>query len=40
MPMTAYCGLDCGEYPCDELEQFFGFVPSARETLDSLRDKS
>jgi len=31
---------DCDDYPCEELEQFFGFVPSAKETLDGLRESS
>ena len=31
---------DCGEYPCDDLKQFFGLVPSAKETLDAIRAKA
>ena len=39
------CGLaqavatcaDCTEYPCAKLERFFGSVPQARATLDTLR---
>jgi hypothetical protein len=29
---------DCAEYSCRMLEGFFGWVPEARETLDSLRE--
>ncbi|MCD4829309.1 MAG: DUF3795 domain-containing protein [Candidatus Cloacimonetes bacterium] len=27
----------CPDYSCDNLEQFFGFVPTAKETLDTVR---
>jgi len=27
----------CDEYVCGKLEEFFGFVPDARETLDEIR---
>jgi hypothetical protein len=27
----------CADYACDTLEGFFGFVPEARSTLDSIR---
>jgi len=29
----------CGDYPCGQLEQFFTWVPPARETLDALRSQ-
>lgn len=28
---------ECDEYPCKDLEEFFGLVPSAKSKLDSLR---
>jgi hypothetical protein len=28
---------DCSDYPCEMLEQFFGFVPKAKENLEALR---
>ena len=27
----------CGDYACDKLEEFFGFVPPARTVLDEIR---
>jgi hypothetical protein len=27
----------CGDYACERLEAFFGFVPDARATLDGVR---
>ena len=27
----------CDDYACDELQGFFGFVPTARATLDAIR---
>jgi hypothetical protein len=40
------CGLEhavvncahCADYACEKLEEFFGFVPEARTTLDGIRD--
>jgi hypothetical protein len=34
--ITANCG-HCGDYACEKLEAFFGFVPDARTTLDGVR---
>jgi hypothetical protein len=39
------CGIErgvvncahCGDYACERLEAFFGFVPDARTTLDGVR---
>ena len=39
------CGLErkvdncayCADYPCEKLESFFGFVPSARAVLDQVK---
>lgn len=30
----------CHEYPCDSLEEFFGYVPAARITLENLRQST
>ncbi len=30
------CG-GCDEFPCEQLEEFFNYVPDARETLEGLR---
>ncbi len=27
----------CADYPCENLEQFFGYVPAAKENLEALR---
>lgn len=27
----------CGDYGCDKLTEFFGFVPAAKKTLDGIR---
>ncbi len=29
---------DCGEYPCKDLEEFFGWVPEAKAALEELRE--
>jgi hypothetical protein len=42
---TRLCGVErgvancaaCPDYACEKLERFFNFVPTARQTLDSLR---
>lgn len=31
---------DCGEFPCEKLNEVFHFAPHAKERLESLRKKS
>ncbi len=30
---------ECDEFACDQLEEFFTYVPDAREVLEKLREK-
>jgi len=37
MSQIAYCGLDCEEYVCVDLKDFFKLVPGAKQNLEKLR---